>query len=342
MQPFPAEEYEALRHGAGFVVRSDRGRIAAVGADRLTYLHAMLTNDIASLRPGTGCYAAYLTPQGRMIADMVVLELGDLTLVGVEASAGAVVLEKLEQFIFSEDVRLSDLTSDLAEIRVAGPDAARRLADVFTGPGAERSDLTATNVAALAEYQSARGSFQGASAVVAADRELGVPAFNVYVPRERAAAFEQALRAAGVVPAGANAAEVLRIEAGRPRFGIDMDETTIPLEAGIEHRAISFTKGCYPGQEVITRVLHRGHGRIAKQLVGVKGETSVVAVPGDRFLIDEKEVGRVTSAAMSPTLGVPIALGYLQRDFAEAGTAVSILHGAERVPAKVVPLPFVA
>jgi folate-binding protein YgfZ len=337
MQTFSAEEYRALRHGAAIVDRSDRGRIAVVGADRLGYLHAMLTNDITSLRAGAGCYAAYLTPQGRMIADMLVLELGDLTLLDVEPSARAVVLEKLEQFIFSEDVRLSDLTSELAEIRVAGP----RAPEVLSSARLALS-LTAVDLAALPECHSLRASFEGANVVVAADRELGVPGFNAYVSRAMSGAFENAVVAAGAAKVGWQAAEGLRIEAGRPRFGVDMDETTIPLEAGIEPRAISFTKGCYPGQEVITRVLHRGHGRIAKKLVGLKCEGMSVPASGDAIIADDREAGRVTSATMSPALECPIALGYVQRDFVAPGTTVSIVHGDERLPAAVVELPFVA
>ena len=150
-----------------------------------------------------------------------------------------------------------------------------------------------------------------------------------------------AVRAAGAVPVGPEAAVVLRIEAGRPRFGVDMDETTIPLEAGIEQRAISFTKGCFPGQEVITRVLHRGHGRIAKKLCGLRCDGASVPAPGDAVFAGDREAGKVTSATMSPALDCPLALGYLQRDFTDSGTNVSIIHGQERLPATVVDLPFV-
>jgi folate-binding protein YgfZ len=356
MPSFSPEEYRAARTGAALVDRSERGRIAAIGADRLAYLHAMLTNDILSLRPGTGCYAAYLTPQGRTIADMLVLELGDLTLLDVEASTRAVVLEKLEQFIFSEDVQLSDLTSELAELRVAGPRAADVLAATFTsaGPAAERGETAQAEVAirALPEYHSLRAAFHATSVVTVADRELGVPAFNLYLNREQAPALKDALRASGAMEIGREVEDALRIEAGRPRFGVDMDETTIPLEAGIETRAISFTKGCFPGQEVITRVLHRGHGRVAKKLVGLKCESTVehgpgpayadvVPAPGDALVADDREIGRVTSATMSPVLQRAIALGYVQRDFAAPGTAASIVHAGRRLPATVVDLPFV-
>ncbi len=332
------EEYAARRGSAAVVDRSSRGRIAAVGRDRLTYLHAMLTNDIASLAPGQGRYAAYLTPQGRMIADMRVLELGDLTLLDVEPSVTRVVLEKLEQFIFSEDVQVSDLGPRLAEIAVYGPRASTTVAAVV---GAEQANALTAEMDSLAEYESRRGSFGGASAVVACDLDLGVRGYTIYADRDKASALHDALRNAGAVEATGQAAEILRIEAGRPRFGVDLDENTIPLEAGIEHRAISFTKGCYPGQEVITRVLHRGHGRVARRLVGVACEGAVVPAAGDLVFGGDKEIGRVTSAVMSPSLHAPIALGFLQRDFVQPGTDVAIAHGTGRLAARVVDVPFV-
>jgi tRNA-modifying protein YgfZ len=338
MKPNFPGEYRALCEAAALVDRSKRGRIAAIGPDRLTYLHAMLTNDIAALGTGGGCYAAYLTPQGRMMADMRVLELGDLTLLDVEATAKAVVLEKLEQFIFSEDVRLADLEADLGVVALYGPRAADVVAAVL---GQDGDGVSSEALGRLAEYGSARARFRGASAVVAADRDLGVPGFCVYVDRERAPAFAAAARDAGAVEAGEEAAETLRLEAGRPRFGADMDEHTIPLEAGIEGRAISLTKGCYPGQEVITRVLHRGHGRVAKKLVGLVVGDERAPAHGDRVVHGDNDVGTVTSAAISPRVGRPIALGYVQRDFVAAGTPLLIVHGDERLSATVADLPFV-
>lgn len=337
MQPTFPEEYRALREAAGVLDRSERGRVAAVGRDRLGYLHAMLTNDIAVLRPGAGCYAMYLTPQGRIITDMVVLELGDLTLLDIEPGHSQELVEKLEQFIFSEDVQLSDLGSRLAEIAVCGPHAAGALQAALENADGAGS---ARDFEALADYGSMRRSFNGASAVVAADRGLAVPVFSVYLDREQAGAFVDTLLRAGAMRVSAEALDTLRIEAGRPRYGIDMDETTIPLEAGVEHRAISFTKGCYPGQEVITRVLHRGHGRVAKRLVGFNCELTV-PTRGDKVMAAEREIGHVTSATTSPAMQVPIALGYVQRDFVQPGTAVSIVHDEGVIAAVVTDLPFV-
>jgi len=338
MQPFSVEQYHALGSGAGVANRSWRGRIVVTGGDRLSYLHAMLTNDIASLGPGTGCYAAYLTPQGRMIADMRVLELGDLTLLDVEPDTRTAVLEKLEQFVFSEDVRLVDATADLGQIGVYGARAAEAIAAAVQSGGGR---IPKEALDGLGEYQSVRAPFEGGTAVIAGDREFGVAGFAVYVDAGRAAAFEAAARDAGATLVDEGVLDVLRVEAGRPRFGVDLDKTTIPLEAGIEGRAISFTKGCYPGQEVVIRVLRRGHGRVARKLVGMVAVGGVVPTRGDRVLVSDQDVGLVTSGVASVALHAPIALGYVQRDFTAPGTAVSIAHGDGRLAAKVVEPPFV-
>ena len=156
-----------------------------------------------------------------------------------------------------------------------------------------------------------------------------------------AAALRSALHAAGAVEVDASTAEVVRVEAGVPRFGVDMDADTIPLEAGIEDRAISQTKGCYVGQEIIIRVLHRGQGRVARRLVGLTLEASAsVPAKGDRIRSGEREIGTVTSAVASPALGRPLALGYVHRDFTAPATAVSIASGDVVQPAVVTAFPL--
>lgn len=336
MQTFLAEEYGALRHGAGVRERTERARIAVVGSDRLSYLHAMLTADVASLAPGTGCYSAYLTPQGRMIADMRVLDLGDLTLIDLELPTASEVQEKLEQFVFSEDVQLRDITETLGDVSIVGPRAAQVISSVMGGA------VTPEALGRLVEHQSIRVPFEGATAVIASGGAMGLPEFDVYVDRAHVPSIVAGSMTAGAIQVAEAALEVVRVEAGVPRFGHDMNADTIPLEAGIENRAISFTKGCYPGQEVITRVLHRGHGRVARRLVGLAVEGAVVPKRGDRLLAAEKEIGTVTSAVLSPAIQAPVALGYALRDFTSPGTAVTILHGDLRLGAKVADLPFVS
>lgn len=304
-----SEQYAALRQGAGVVDRSDRGRLLLTGNDRRSYLQGLLTNDIEALKPGEACYAAYLTPQGRMIADMHVLETGDAIVIDVEGAVIETVRDRLSQFIFSEDVTVNDLTATTAQLGVYGPRAAAVVAD----------------------------SREAALYVLPCD-DMGIAGFDVIVENARRAEVQGRLHEAGAIDVDRATAEITRIEAGRPRFGIDMDEDTIPLEAGIEDRAISLTKGCYVGQEIIIRVLHRGHGRVARRLVGLSLDPSA-APPrqGEAIHAGDREIGRVTSAVVSPSLGRPIALGYVHRDFTEPGTAVTV--GAD--PANVAALPFV-
>lgn len=333
-----ARGYRAARGTAALFDRSGRGKIAVAGNDRLTYLHAMLTADIAPLGPGTGCYAAYLTQQGRMIADMRVLELGDLALLDLDRDVVQTVLQKLDQFVFSEDVKLGDLTEAFAEVNVTGPAAPAVVASALAAGGA--SSPREADLEGWTEFRNQRATFRGQMVLVAASEETGARGFDLYIERAFLASLTEALLAAGAEAGSAEAAETLRIEAGRPLFGADMDGETIPLEAGIEQRAISFTKGCYPGQEVIIRVVHRGHGRIARRLAAVLLEGSTIPRHGDRVRVGDREAGKVTSAAWSPLVNGPIAIAMLQRDFLEPGTSVEIEREGERLLARVVALPF--
>ena len=332
--------YEAARAAAAVFDRSWRGKIAVAGGDRRTYLHAMLTNDVLALAPGSGCYAAYLTPQGRMIADMNVLELGDLVLLDLDPAVTAAVLERLDKFIFSEDVKLGDLTEAFGKLTVVGPQSARIVAGIISGTG--QSDLGEENLATWAEFRNARAVFRGQTAVVAASRDTGATGFDLYVERPYVPELTEALAAAGAVPAGGADWEVLRVEAGRPALGIDMDGDTIPLEAGIEDRAISFTKGCYPGQEVVIRILHRGQGRIARRIVGLRVAGTAVPDHNDILRAGDRDAGRVTSAVWSPRAGGPIALAMVHRDFFAPGTELAIVHDGQTLPATVFTLPFAA
>jgi folate-binding protein YgfZ len=322
--------YQAARQRAASIDRSTRGRIVVSGNDRASYLQGLFTNDIVALETGAGCYSAYLTAQGRMITDVFVYELGDVILLNLpDVETKNTVLAKLDQFIFSEDVQLGDVTDAFAQIAVIGPDAPRVVGALI----GERVD----RLAELPAHGCLRGSIDGGPAIVTRVMDTGEPGFDLYVEHGRLASLQAALADSGVVEADADTADVLRVEAGVPAFHRDMDEETIPLEAGIESRAINMNKGCYVGQEVIVRVLHRGHGRVAKKLVGLKIDGDVVPARGAAITSAGKEVGTVTSAVRSIALDAPVALAYLQRDFLEPGTAVSVAG----MPAVVTVLPFV-
>lgn len=306
------EDYRALRGGAALGALAPRAPISLAGRDRASFLQGLLTNDVAALAPGTGCYAAWLTPQGRMLMDLHVFNAGDRIIIDVPAQLIEPTLKRLDQSLFSEDVQFEDLSSALAPAWIHGPSAAE-VVEQATG---------ATGLASWAEYQNARIDFEGSPVLLARVSQLGVPGFCAYVEPPRAAAIVAAFHSAGALTASREAIEAARVETGYPVFGVDMTGDTIPLEAGIESRALSFTKGCYVGQEVIVRVLHRGHGRVARKLVGLRVEKDG-AFPSARILGAGRDVGWVTSAARSPRAGA-VAMGYVHRDFVLAGTHVEI------------------
>ncbi|HEV3216526.1 MAG TPA: glycine cleavage T C-terminal barrel domain-containing protein [Vicinamibacterales bacterium] len=328
---FSLDKYTAAHNGAILIDASAaRGKISVTGRDRAAFLHALLTNDIARLTPGTGCYAAYLTPQGRMISDMRVIETGDQMLLGVEGIVASSLTDRLKSLIFAEDVQVKNVTLELAELGVHGPSAAAVL-ERITGVPADRLQ----SMAPYDNIGAQRIQAPGPELTIVRDDSLGLPGFDLYALPNGAAHVAAGLLEAGAAACDADTAEVLRIEAGRPRFGVDMDTDTIPLEAGIEDRAISFTKGCYVGQEVIVRVLHRGHGRVARRLVTMVLGNDRVPVRGDRVFSGGQEAGRITSAARSPLMKAAVALGYVQRDYAAEGTELFVRSGDEQLYARV-------
>ncbi len=327
------DDYSALREGAIIGGIAERRQIAVSGPDRAAFLQGLLTNDIPSLTAGRGCYAAWLTPQGRMLTDLHVLESGDMLLLDVPAADAEQTAERLEQFHFTEDVQIANLAGSLRSVWLHGPTASQILTNLApreeapdgTGQGSPHGDTDAHGdggFAGWANYQNTRTEITGTPVVIARIDQLGVPGYVIHVDTQQEAALTKSLVAAGAVHATPLTLETARIEAEYPIFGIDMSTDTIPLEAAIEGRAISLTKGCYVGQEVIIRVLHRGHGRVARKLVGLRVEGAVPPRSAKIFTGD-REIGFVTSAAHSPRFGA-IALGYVHRDFIEPGSVVEV------------------
>jgi folate-binding protein YgfZ len=312
---FSLDGYQALRHSAGIVRRGDRGVLGVTGADRLTWLQGLLTNDVASLPIGGACDAAYLTPQGRMITDMRVIQLADRALLDVPGSLAESLRAKLDSLLFSEDAQVTDVSRTLSIVDLHGPTAPDVIQRVSSG-------------------------VEPTSAIIT-DPAYGVPGFSMFVPTAGVDAIVGLLVANAATETTLETLDVLRVEAGRPAFLIDMDEHTIPLEAGLGERAISFTKGCYVGQEVIVRVMHRGQGRLAKKLVGLRLEKSELPKKNDPIAASDRDVGRITSAVWSPTLERGIALGYVHRDVIEPGSAVSVRAAAGVIQGIVSSLPFI-
>jgi folate-binding protein YgfZ len=338
------EPYEAARRGAAFVDLSARGRIVLKGVDRASYLQGLLTNDVAALGPGEGCYSAWLTPQGRLIADMAVVDLGGELLLDVDAGVTAMLVERLQELVFTEDVGVEDRTAAWAALAVHGPEAARIVANILR-PADDGAPLEADALGRLPEYHRRSGRLGDAPVAVVRSAEIGEVGFVLYHDAATARPLAGALAAAGAAELDAETFALLRLEAGRPSFPADMDGSTIPLEAGIESRAISQTKGCYVGQEVIVRILHRGQGRVARRLVGLllgpgdsPPDAGAALLAPDRP--DAEAVGAVTTARRSPALGRPIALGYVGRDLAAAGTRLVAAGDGRRLPAVVTARPF--
>jgi folate-binding protein YgfZ len=321
-------QYEAAHEDAVLIERPERAVVALEGADRASYLQGLLTNDIVALRPGQGCYACYLTPQGRMIADMNVLAIEGAILLDLRRDLKDTVVGRLNDFIFAEDVRVTDRTEAFASVGVHGPGAAARLRGVL------RIDALPEG----RELDHVGTMWRQEEIIVTRSGDFGLDGFTIYGSPSGIEEVVTVLSGQGLERASRALVDVLRIEAGRPEFHVDMDEDTIPLEAGLEERAISFDKGCYVGQEVIVRVLHRGHGRVVRKLVGLVGEGGPgrsLLTRGDRVHAGGQEVGMVTSAGWSPGLDRPIALAYVHRDHNAAGTRLEV-HAADGPTAVVV------
>lgn len=293
------------------------------GSDAAGFLHAQLTNDITGLPPGGGCYAALLTPQGRMISDMDVLRLdeadGPAVLLAVPAPLAASLAARFDRAIFAEDVSVADVSGETAQFGVVGPEAGAVINAALAALG--RAPASAQLSAPFAN------AALGSGAVLWRGEPLdGLDSFELVVSAADADAVRTALGAMAA-PLSADARLALRLEAGRPEFLVDMTTETIPLEANLLDRAISTSKGCYVGQEVIIRVLHRGGGRVAKKLAALRFD-GVVPAAGAVLSEGDREVGRVTSAAHSPRDGAAIGLGYVHRDAAREGAELTLADGS--------------
>ncbi len=320
-----SEEYRNVSKGAGWRLDRSRGRLQIAGRDAGSFLHALVTADVLAVPSGGGVYAAYLTPQGRMISDLSLYRRDDSWLADLPPGLAAPLLERLDGLIFSEDVRLTNVSDSTGLVSVVGAKAAEV---VGRAVGVDAAELAALPLLATSHRH---------DVTVARTDAAAVPTFDLIMPTGQVAAVTAQLSREGAIEMRDETAEVFRIEAGRPAFGVDMDADTIPLEAGLLERAISLTKGCYVGQEVIIRVLHRGGGRVAKRLMRLEAERADDSIaPGSAILAADHDVGRVTSAAWSPSRGHAVALGYVHRDAAVDGRPVRIRSDRGDAPAVIV------
>lgn len=324
-------QYRIITTGAGWADRSARGRIGFAGRDAQPFLQALVSNEVAALAAGQGVYATYLTPQGRMISDLRIFHRAGYLLADVPAALAERLVASFDALLFAEDVVVSDASLAIGQIAVTGQQAASVVGRAL---GIDPAALEALPPLAQLDAREVGGVF------VARADDSSWPGFDVFMPAAVRESVVRRLDASGAVPVSSELMELLRIEAGRPDFGVDMTEETIPLEAGLLERAISTTKGCYVGQEIIIRVLHRGGGRVARRLSRLELDPSlaVAPAPGAVLSADGREVGKVTSSAFSPARERVVALGYVHRDFAEAGRHVMVATPAGEVDAVILGL----
>jgi tRNA-modifying protein YgfZ len=317
-------EHATLIDGCGLVDRSERGKLALGGSGAVEFLNGQVTNELMTLRPGEGRYAAFLTHKGKMLGDMRVLAVGERAdgapaelLLDTERSALQALFDMIRRFKVGFEVELHKRTLERGLLSLIGPGADATLAAALTGgepPGVEEHDNATVRV--------------GPIEALAIRTDIGL---DLLCEAADTAALADALREHGAADVTEEAAECVRVERGRPRYGIDLDDSVIPQEAGLNERAVSFTKGCYVGQETVARLHYKGKPN--RHLRGLR--LSAPAEPGAELRLGERPVGRLGSTAVSPVLG-PIALALVRRE-AEPGSIVSV---GDTGSAEVVELPF--
>jgi tRNA-modifying protein YgfZ len=308
-----ASEYRALTKGCGLLDRSERGKLALTGADAKTFMQGQVSNDVEGLQTGEGCYAAFLTPKGKMLGDLRILDASDELLLDTERVSLQALFSMIRQFSLGYDVQLHKRTIERGLLSLVGPESAV-LAGISMLGDAEHTHLAV-----------AVGGVQ----TRAIRTDVGV---DLLCDAADTAALASALEQEGALPVSLDVVECLRVEHGRPRYGIDLDDTVIPQEAGLNARAVSFTKGCYVGQETVARLYYRGKPN--RHLLGLS--CAQPARTGDELRFEGRVVGRAGTTAVSPRHGA-IALALVRRE-APVGSVVSV--GEAQITATVVELPF--
>jgi tRNA-modifying protein YgfZ len=308
-------QYRALREQAGFLVR-ERAALLVTGPDAAEYLQSQLTNDIEALEPDQGCYAALLDRKGHLVADMRALRLrhshADQIWLDTEPAAFEALRKHLETYKIGREVEVADATSDWTITSLIGPASVEAAGSPRVSPEHAQHYYERDGISVLA---------------VATDRGI-----DLVTRPDAAETLREVLIAGGAEPVTDAAAEVIRVESGRPRFGLDMGPESMPAEAGIVERAVDFEKGCYIGQEPVARLHYRGKPN--RTLRGLR--LSAPAALGDPIALGEREVGTVGTACISPALG-PIALAIVRREAAD-GEQVTV--SGDGVTAELVELPF--
>ena len=327
----PMGEYEAARRAAGLVDLSFRSLLEVTGGDRVRWLNGQITNDVKTLQADQGMLAAALDAKGHLLADLAVYGLPESIWVDLNRDRVETVATSFDRYIIADDVVVSTIEDRVAHLMVVGPRATGLVARV-----------AGHEAAALSPWQHRQTQIDGVSARVIASRWLAMPGYDVLVPAERAgeawAAFTRAGGPDGLRPVGLAALERLRVEAGWPWYGVDFDESHLLMEA-LTRDHVSFTKGCYIGQEVVIRIEHQGH--VNKRLCGLLLSGEAVPPAGSTLCLGGRKVGTVTSATFSPDLRRAIALGYVRHECWEPGTKLDLVSGDNSAQAEVTGLPII-
>jgi len=313
-------EYEAVRDGgAGLIdLSAQRGRIRVSGSEATMFLNGLITNDVKNLAQNRWMPAVFPTVQGRLIGAVRVIRANDPSLlIDTETASHEAVLKTISRFTLAGDFKVSDVTAETALLTLQGQGAAEILQNVFDH-----------GVSDLPENGVRETTWQNFAVTIIRASHTGEDGFDLVIDLSRAPELQKALESAGAQPIGADTFEILRVEAGIARFGVDMDETNVVPETNLDD-AVSFTKGCYVGQEIIVRIKHRGHP--AKKLTGLRFETDQQIEPGAIIRSQEnQEIGRVTSAVISPRSG-SIGLGYVRYEYLADGTHVVVGDGIDAI-----------
>jgi len=332
----PLAEYRVLHDAAGVLDLNFRGRICLTGADRVRFLHGQVTNDIKGLPAGVGCYAALTTAKGKIQADLNVYPLQDELLLDFEPGLTQSISQRLEKYLVADDVQVVDIAALYGLLSVQGPRSGTILSAIEVFRESQALDKP------FAFMKVADPAF-GEMYLINQPR-LGTRGYDLFAP---ASAIEELTRkliastkTAGDLLCGWRAFEMARIEQGIPRFGVDMDETNFPQECGIENRAVSYSKGCYIGQEVLNRIHTLGH--VNKEFRGFRLADDLKRLPakGDKLFYAGKEAGYITSASNSPALPGNIALGYVRKEASEIGTELMVRTPEGESAARIVQVPF--
>lgn len=323
-------EYNAVREYVGIIDLSSRGKLKLGGKDHLKFLQGMLTNDVVKLEEGKGLYATILTVKGRLISDMRVYKDKDCIFFDLEPGLNEKVTELLTKFRLSYKTDIEDITSDTGLVSVQGPKAGKLL-----------ESLLEEKLPHMDEYDFIERQALGYKITIVSVNRTAEQGFDIYLPNQGLQNLWDELMKKGsdlrIKPVGYSALNTLRIEAGIPVYGVDMDENNIPIEAGLWD-ALNFEKGCYVGQEVVARIKWRGH--VNWHLLGFESEGEAAPTIGAEIFSQGRKIGRITSSTISPALNKPIALGYIRREYKHPGTSVVINDNDHEQKAQVRELPF--